>query len=48
MPPEGWEVGSYNKGALIELRFWEDGEMSVEFTLTRAQFDELRHALVDV
>ena len=47
MPPDGWEIRPYNQGNIIEIAFWEDGEKSVEFTLTRAQFDDLIHALVD-
>ena len=48
MTPDGWEIRSLNNGRLIEVKFWEDGEVSIEFTLTRAQFDDLKHALIDV
>ena len=48
MPPDGWEIRPFNNGRIIEVVFWEDGERSVEFSLTREQFDDLKHALIDV
>ena len=47
MPKNGWEIRSHNKRILFTLEFWEDDEMSLEFTLTKAQLDDLAHAIVE-
>ena len=41
MTPDGWQIREFNNGALFEIVFWEDGEKSIEFTLTRDQAEEL-------
>ena len=44
----GWEVKSFNNGNLIEFVFWFEEERTIELTLNRHQFEDLKHALVDV
>lgn len=44
----GWEIKSFNKNSLFEVIFWEEGERTIEFTLTSSQFDELKHAIIDI
>ena len=45
---DGWEVKEFNSGTLFEIIFNEDGQRSVEFTVTKAQFEDLQHTLIDV
>ena len=47
MTPDGWTIRAHNQGRLFTLEFWEDGEMTLEFSLTKPQLDDLAHTIVE-
>ena len=40
MTPDGWQIREITK-EIFEVIFWEDGERSIEFTITKDQMQDL-------